>query len=137
MPFDSVWQNGHVATMQSGGAAFGQVPDGAVAVTGQRIAWVGPRSKLPAGDMGPRTVVHDLEGAWITPGLIDCHTHLVFGGDRALVRRNRSGYNRRVGRHAVGEADGCGSLVAAVGNRDGVFELIARADGTVSIVVSG
>lgn len=83
MPFDSVWQNGHVATMQSGGAAFGEVPDGAVAVTGQRIAWVGPRSKLPPGDMGPRTVVHDVEGAWITPGLIDCHTHLVFGGDRA------------------------------------------------------
>ena len=83
MPFDSVWQNGHVATMQSGGAAFGEGPDGAVAVTGQRIAWVGPRSKLPAGDMGPGTVVHDVEGAWITPGLIDCHTHLVFGGDRA------------------------------------------------------
>jgi imidazolonepropionase len=33
--------------------------------------------------MGPRTVVHDVEGAWITPGLVDCHTHLVFGGDRA------------------------------------------------------
>ena len=83
MAFDSVWLNGHLATMRSGGAAYGEVPDGAVAVTGGRIDWVGPRSELPADDVGPETVEHDVQGAWLTPGLIDCHTHLVFAGDRA------------------------------------------------------
>jgi len=83
LAFDSVWLNGHVATMQSGGAAYGEVLDGAVAVTGGRIDWVGPRSELPADAVGPETVEHDVRGAWLTPGLIDCHTHLVFGGDRA------------------------------------------------------
>ena len=83
LAFDSVWLNGQVATMRSGGAAYGEVPDGAVAVTAGRIEWVGPRSQLPASGMGRETEVHDAEGAWLTPGLIDCHTHLVFGGDRA------------------------------------------------------
>jgi imidazolonepropionase len=69
--------------MRSGGAAFGEVADGAVAVTGGLIDWVGTRSELPTRDVGSETVVHDAEGAWLTPGLIDCHTHLVFGGDRA------------------------------------------------------
>jgi imidazolonepropionase len=45
-----------------------------------RIAWVGPIKALPQGEAAE---THDLDGAWITPGLIDCHTHLVFGGDRA------------------------------------------------------
>ena len=83
MAFDSVWLNAHLATMQGGGAAFGEVADGAVAVTGGRLDWVGSRSDVPDGDIGPDTQVHDVGGAWITPGLIDCHTHLVFGGDRA------------------------------------------------------
>ncbi len=82
MAFDSVWLNGQVATMRSGDA-YGEVPDGAVAVTGRKIEWVGRRSQLPASGMGPETEVHDAGGAWLTPGLIDCHTHLVFGGDRA------------------------------------------------------
>lgn len=83
MPFDSVWLNGHLATMRNGGAAFGEVPTGAVAITGGRIAWVGRSADLPEHDLGPETELHDVEGAWMTPGLIDCHTHLVFGGDRA------------------------------------------------------
>ena len=83
MAFDSVWLNGYLATMRSGGASYGEVPDGAVAVTDGRIDWVGTRSELPAHNVGSDTVVHDADGAWITPGLIDCHTHLVFGGDRA------------------------------------------------------
>ena len=45
--------------------------------------WLGTRSELPAHNVGPDTVEHDADGAWITPGLIDCHTHLVFGGHRA------------------------------------------------------
>uniref|UniRef100_UPI0035665C2C imidazolonepropionase n=1 Tax=Pseudomonas sp. TaxID=306 RepID=UPI0035665C2C len=52
----------------------------ALVTEGAQIAWIGPRAELPAGDYAER---HDLEGAWLTPGLIDCHTHLVFGGDRS------------------------------------------------------
>ena len=77
MSFDRVWLNAHLATMQGDG--LGLVEDGAVAAKDGRIAWVGPRGALPAG--GIETT--DCGGAWILPGLIDCHTHLVFGGDRA------------------------------------------------------
>ncbi len=53
----------------------------AVAVEGDRIAWVGPGDAVPSGARA--TDVWDVEGRVVTPGLIDCHTHLVFGGDRA------------------------------------------------------
>jgi len=69
--------------MQVGDTAYGAIPDGAVGVTDGRIAWVGLRSELPGNEMSPGTVEHDAGGTWLTPGLIDCHTHLVFGGDRA------------------------------------------------------
>jgi imidazolonepropionase len=76
--WDGLWRNLHLATMAGDG--LGVVEDGAIATVGERIAWIGPAAALPAGDAA-RT--YDLGGAWVTPGLIDCHTHLVFGGDRA------------------------------------------------------
>ena len=75
--FDRVWLNANLATMDGDG--LGLIEDGAIAATGGRIAWVGPRAALP----GPARETTDCAGAWILPGLIDCHTHLVFGGDRA------------------------------------------------------
>lgn len=60
--------------------AYGAVEDAAVAVTGNKIVWIGPRRELP--DAIADTVI-DGEGQWLTPGLIDCHTHLVYGGHRA------------------------------------------------------
>jgi imidazolonepropionase len=77
--FDTVWTNARLATMTAGGAPYGAIEDGAIAVRQGRIAWVGPRAGLP----DDAHTAHDLGGAWVTPGLIDCHTHLVFGGDRA------------------------------------------------------
>jgi imidazolonepropionase len=77
--FDTVWTNARLATMTAGSTPYGAIEDGAIAVRQGRIAWVGPRAELPAA----AGKVHDLGGAWVTPGLIDCHTHLVFGGDRA------------------------------------------------------
>ncbi len=77
MSFDRVWLNANLATMQGDG--LGIVEDGAVAAKDGRIAFVGSRAALPASD-APAT---DCGGAWILPGLIDCHTHLVFAGDRA------------------------------------------------------
>lgn len=78
--FDHVWLNAHLATMDGPTEApLGIVEDGAIATRGGRIAWVGRRAELPAHE----APVTDCEGAWILPGLIDCHTHLVFGGNRA------------------------------------------------------
>lgn len=78
--WDSLWTNLRIATMAPGGGAYGAIEDGAIAVRDGRIAWIGRRSELPAGTA--RTT-HDGGGRWATPGLVDCHTHLVFGGDRA------------------------------------------------------
>jgi imidazolonepropionase len=77
--FDRVWVNANIATMIPGGAPYGAIMDAAIAAKGSRIAWVGPRKALP----GPATETIDCAGAWILPGLIDCHTHLVFAGDRS------------------------------------------------------
>jgi imidazolonepropionase len=80
--WDQVWTGANLATMVEGADPYGALIDGAVAVRGERIAWIGPtREALPrAKAQGAR--VHDAAGLWLTPGLIDCHTHLVYGGDR-------------------------------------------------------
>ncbi|MGQ0663150.1 MAG: imidazolonepropionase [Pseudomonadota bacterium] len=85
--FDAVWLNANLATMAAG-TAYGAIRDGALGVKDGRIAWVGARSRLPKSGRG---VVHDARGRWITPGLIDCHTHLVYGGDRAEEFEQRLG----------------------------------------------
>jgi imidazolonepropionase len=75
-----VIRGAQVATC-AGSAAYGLIPKGAVAVAGPDIAWVGPERELPAHL--PATVeVTDARGALVTPGLIDCHTHLVWAGSR-------------------------------------------------------
>jgi len=71
---------GCTAATMAGADAYGLVEDAAIAVVGGRIAYAGPRAGLPAGRA---TVSRDLGGRCVTPGLVDCHTHLVFGGDRA------------------------------------------------------
>ena len=69
-----------LATMVAGGVPFGAVEDGAVLIADGRIVWAGARAELPV-DKPVET--HRLDGRWVTPGLVDCHTHLVFGGDRS------------------------------------------------------
>ena len=78
-----IWTNCDAATMQPGGAAYGLVEDAALVVDGEHIAWVGPRAQVPPDLLAACSAQHDGGGALITPGLIDCHTHLVYGGDRA------------------------------------------------------
>jgi imidazolonepropionase len=63
--------------------AYGLIADAALVVEGDTLAWVGPRAEIPADLLARCTVQHDAGSALITPGLIDCHTHLVYGGDRA------------------------------------------------------
>ena len=77
-----LWTHARIATMAADAPqAYGLIEDGALAVEDGRIAWVGPRAELP--DQLGRGTVHDARGALLTPGLIDCHTHLVYAGDRA------------------------------------------------------
>jgi imidazolonepropionase len=79
-----LWSNCRAATLQAGaGQPYGLIEDAAVMVEGESIAWVGPRADVPADLLARSTTHHDAGGALITPGLIDCHTHLVYGGDRA------------------------------------------------------
>ncbi len=69
-----------IATMQSGKTPYGIVDDGAVAIADGRIAWIGAAADLP-GTTAAESL--SMRGRWISPALIDCHTHLVFGGTRA------------------------------------------------------
>jgi imidazolonepropionase len=77
---DHVWRNARLLTMAGDQPAMGRVEDGLVASKDGRIVYAGSRSKAPFLKPSQET---DCGGRWITPGLIDCHTHLVFGGDRA------------------------------------------------------
>lgn len=74
----TLWQHCHVATMAQG--KYSIIEDAAMVTVGSLIEWIGPRSQVPTLDYAQ---VHDLQGAWVTPGLIDCHTHTVFGGNRS------------------------------------------------------
>ena len=79
---DTVWLNARLATLIEGRPGLGVLESGAVAARNGRIAFVGPQQDLPAAWRNDAGVV-DCEGRWITPALIDCHTHLVYGGNRA------------------------------------------------------
>nr|WP_188850766.1 imidazolonepropionase [Aureimonas glaciei] len=81
-PADTLWTNARLATLDPALPDLGIIEDGVVAARGGRIIFVGARADLPADLAAEKTV--DLGGRWVTPGLIDCHTHLVHGGDRAL-----------------------------------------------------
>jgi len=82
--WDLLYTNVHLATMASGVGAddgYGSIRDAAIAVRDGRIAWLGPRAQLPQGATAAQTI--DGDGCWITPGLIDCHTHIVHAGNRS------------------------------------------------------
>lgn len=81
-PFDSLWTNGNLVTM-TGSDDYGIVNDGAMAVRDGLILWIGSAQSLTDESVSNAAAVEDLAGAWITPGLIDCHTHLVYAGNRS------------------------------------------------------
>ena len=76
-----VWRNARLATLDPKRGGIGVVEKGAIAVRDGRILHAGPESELPLGLAGPESI--DCVGRWITPGLIDCHTHLVHAGNRS------------------------------------------------------
>jgi imidazolonepropionase len=79
--WDTLWTGVNLACLTRGGDGYGAILDAAIATRGRRIAWLGAQRDLPAGASAAAT--RDGGGRWLTPGLIDCHTHLVFAGDRA------------------------------------------------------
>ncbi|MGB0833281.1 MAG: imidazolonepropionase [Psychrobium sp.] len=78
--FDSVWIDVNLATMNE--TDYGIIENAAIAIKDGKIAWLGKREDLPAFDAFA-TPTYQGKGGWITPGLIDCHTHIVYGGNRA------------------------------------------------------
>jgi len=80
------WQtlllNVNLATMENGGENYGEILDAALAITDGKIAWLGREKNLPSYSKDEIEII-DGQGKWLTPGLIDCHTHLVYGGNRA------------------------------------------------------
>jgi len=81
-PWDSLWIDLSVATMADA-EGYGAIPDAAVGVKDGRIVFAGPRATLPGPMESLAAHVYSGGGGWMTPGLIDCHTHLVHGGNRA------------------------------------------------------
>jgi imidazolonepropionase len=79
-----LWRNARIAACD---AAMTRFAPGALLTRGPRIEWVGAQSDLP--EQYRPDEAHDLQGAWVTPGLIDCHTHLVFAGSRATEYAER------------------------------------------------
>jgi imidazolonepropionase len=132
-----LWRNANLATMA--GEGLGIVEGGAVAVLDGRIAWAGPEADLPAAHRGlPAT---DCHGAWILPAFVDCHTHLVFAGNRARefeLRLDGASYEEiaRAGGGiassvaAVNAADEDALVAASLPRLDA---LIAEGTGTVEI----
>jgi imidazolonepropionase len=80
--WDQIWIGAHIATMVAGTEPYGNIKNAALAVKGERIAWIGAAAEGKARAAAQRLAVHDAHGLWMTPGLIDCHSHLVYGGHR-------------------------------------------------------
>ncbi len=79
MIWDRLLRNLHLVTLAEPGGGWGMVRDAAIAIRDGQIAWLGPAAELPHQNARHTT---DLQEAWVTPGLIDCHTHLIFAGSR-------------------------------------------------------
>ncbi|MCF6099028.1 imidazolonepropionase [Mesorhizobium muleiense] len=77
-----LWRNARLATMADSAAGLGIVEDGAIAARDGLIVYAGPERDMSAA-LSQNAEIVDCEGRWITPGLIDCHTHLVHAGNRA------------------------------------------------------
>jgi len=89
--WDMVWAGADIATMAPGAGPYGSIANAALAVKGERIAWIGAAEIAVRHAAERRIPVRDVAGLWMTPGLIDCHTHLVYGGNRVAE------YERRLG----------------------------------------
>ncbi len=81
-PWDSLWFNARVATMVAGDKPYGLIDHGAIGIIDEKIVWVGETSQVPKEQLALCQNQMDCMNALATPGLIDCHTHIVYGGER-------------------------------------------------------
>ncbi|UVO38968.1 imidazolonepropionase [Bradyrhizobium arachidis] len=79
--FDRIWHNARLATMRADHPDLGEIEHGVIAIRGGHIVYAGAAADFPIDADAIQRI--DCEGRWITPGLVDCHTHLVYGGNRA------------------------------------------------------
>lgn len=94
--FDAIWINANIATMADNGEPYGAIKNGVLAIKDGLIAFIGKRDELPGFD-AMATPLHDMQGQWILPGFIDCHTHLIYAGNRANefeMRLNGASYQQ-------------------------------------------
>jgi imidazolonepropionase len=106
----TLWRDLRAATLAEG-SAWGAIDNACLVVQGEQLAWVGPLPELPAEWSARVSEEVHLHNAWVTPGLVDCHTHLVYGGARAHEFEMRlAGHSYAEIAHAGG---GIASTVAA------------------------
>ena len=89
MEWDRVWIGMSIATMVAGRTPYGKLEHAALAVRGERIAWIGEVEEARSRARADGIPIEESEGLWMTPGLIDCHTHLVYGGNRVAEFEQR------------------------------------------------
>ncbi len=80
--WDFLYTNINIATMTDSTNSYGAIEQGALAIAAGKIAWLGKESDLPTFDKNTVKIING-HNQWLTPGLIDCHTHIVYGGNRA------------------------------------------------------
>ena len=84
--WDLLLTDARIARLDAKAAEYGEISDAALAIADGKIAWIGPKAELPANSAAKERSV---SGRWLTPALIDCHTHLVFAGDRSVEFERR------------------------------------------------
>jgi imidazolonepropionase len=135
-PWDGLLLDCRLATMAGDAAGdYGIVEDAALAWQDGRIAWLGPRAQLPGAPAALARDVRECGGDWITPALVDCHTHLVFGGNRAVEaeRRLQGASYEQIAR----EGGGILSTVRATRSLDDAGLLMESLPRAISLVADG
>ncbi|SDM78468.1 imidazolonepropionase [Maricaulis salignorans] len=137
MRFDRLLTHARLATMVPGEVAYGALLDAAIGIRDRRIAWIGPMSEVPETALETES----LDGRWVTPALVDCHTHLVFAGDRSdeferrLAGESYAGISRSGGgiRKTVEATRKAGAAELAGGALSRLDALSAEGVGTIEI----
>jgi imidazolonepropionase len=80
--WQTLYTNINLATMTDGSKSYGTIKQAAIAISNGKIAWIGKANNIPSYNKHKVTVI-DGKNQWMTPGLIDCHTHIIYGGNRA------------------------------------------------------
>ena len=139
--YDTLWINANLATMQPASGPYGAIRDGALACANGTIAWVGDRAELPDAPERLAARVVDARGQWITPGLIDPHTHVIFGGERVADFERRLGGQSYAASNQTGTGIAHSVTLTRAADEDALFESAAQrvrtmiANGTTTVEI--